>query len=69
MFTRKTNNQNNSYKSAQFILEKSQKYLLFQNKDVLLHTRLGGVWSLVRIQSPRLVKEVRNRMGSNLFLF
>ncbi len=29
----------------------------------------GGEWSLVRIQSPRLVKEVRSRMGSDLFLF
>jgi hypothetical protein len=31
MFTRKTNNQNNSYKSAQFILEKSTDYLLIKN--------------------------------------
>ena len=27
----KTNNQNNSYKSAQFILEKSTDYLLIKN--------------------------------------
>ena len=41
MFTRKTNNQNNSYKSAQFILEKSTDYLLIKNESVLLHPQFG----------------------------
>ena len=41
MFTRKTNNQNNSYKSAQFILEKSTDYLLIKNEAVLLHPQFG----------------------------
>ena len=41
MFTRKTNNQNNSYKSAQFILEKTTDYLLNKNYSVLLHPQFG----------------------------
>ncbi|WP_455658154.1 hypothetical protein, partial [Phocaeicola sp.] len=30
-------------------------------------TRLGGVWSLVRIQSPRLVKSIDNQMIVDAF--
>ena len=30
---------------------------------------LGGVWSLVRIQSPRLVKSIDNLMIVDAFLF
>ena len=32
-------------------------------------TRLGGVWSLVRIQSPRLVESIDNLMIVDAFLF
>ena len=34
-----------------------------------LDSRMGGVWSLVRIQSPRLVKSIDNQMIVDAFCF
>ena len=42
MFTRKTNNQNNSYKSAQFILEKSTDYLLILKSATIIQYTIKG---------------------------
>ncbi len=59
----KVNHKVNHKKRADSHPTDNQDYNDFNNKS------LGGVWSLVRIQSPRLVKEVGSRMDSNLFLF
>ena len=40
-----------------------------QNTHIIKQAPGGGVWSLVRIQSPRLVKSIDNLMIIDAFLF